>query len=172
MDRRTIGVVLSLVVAIAGGAADLYACGDKFLRLGRSPRYRAYAAVHPTAILIYAPASASRDAVREYEETLRRAGHRVQAVWNVPAFVEAISSTRVGIVISSVQDVARLKAHAADAPSRPAILPIVTRTSRAERAAIDRDYPHILEADWTKYEVLAELDHVMEARLRLMPALP
>jgi len=42
-------ITLSLICV----SADLSACGDKFLRVGRSARFKGYAAVHPASILIY-----------------------------------------------------------------------------------------------------------------------
>ena len=51
MRRRDfIGGLLAMTL---GRSVDLGACGDKFLRVARSARFRRYAAVHRVRILIY-----------------------------------------------------------------------------------------------------------------------
>ena len=54
MPRRLCVIILTIVTG-AAACADAFACGDKFLRVGRSARFRAYASVHPSSILVYAP---------------------------------------------------------------------------------------------------------------------
>ena len=164
MGRRAYLVIAVAVATFVAGTVDLNACGDKFLRIGRSPRYRAYAAVYPTAILIYVPASSTAAAVKAYEEMLARAGHRPQAVWTLQAFTEALGTEKYGIVIAGLSDASRLRDHVSTRPVKPAVLPIVHRPSKSQRALIERDFQHVLEAEWTKYETLAELDHVIEIR--------
>jgi hypothetical protein len=72
MHRRAI--VATLVASAIAGPIDLGACGDKFLRVGRSARYHRYAAIHPASILIYTPATASRKGIGDLEQLLKRAG--------------------------------------------------------------------------------------------------
>ncbi len=59
-------MVRRLVVAgVAAGLlaltyADLSACGDKFMRIGRGVSGKRYAALHPSPILIYQAGSLDR----------------------------------------------------------------------------------------------------------------
>ena len=73
---RLLYVVSLVVAAFASASADLCACGDKFLRIGRSARFRGYAAVHPSSILIYKPANSTPAGIKEFEALLKRAGHK------------------------------------------------------------------------------------------------
>ena len=63
--RRTFAVSLILIAMFAAGSVDLGACGDKFLRVGRSARFRRYAAVYPASILIYKPVDATPAGMKE-----------------------------------------------------------------------------------------------------------
>ena len=53
--KLVVGVVamVSTMGTMALTSVDLGACGDKFLRPGRSGRWQNYAAMHPAAILLY-----------------------------------------------------------------------------------------------------------------------
>ena len=74
MRRRAfIGGLLAMTV---GRSIDLGACGDKFLRVGRSARFRRYAAVHPAGILIYRPVNSDRAGIDDLKALLKRAGHK------------------------------------------------------------------------------------------------
>ena len=68
MRRRVF--IAGLIAATAAGSIDLGACGDKFLRVGRSARFRRYAAVHPAAILIYSPRNATREGIDELKASV------------------------------------------------------------------------------------------------------
>ena len=74
MRRRLfIGGLLAMTL---GRSVDLGACGDKFLRVGRSARFRRYAAVHRVRILIYRPVQSTPAGINELTSALKRAGHK------------------------------------------------------------------------------------------------
>ena len=50
---------IAVCVLFACGSIDLGACGDKYARVGRSSRLKAYAPLYPASILVYAPANAT-----------------------------------------------------------------------------------------------------------------
>lgn len=159
-------MVLGVVAAVSTVASvDLSACGDKFLRIGRSSRLSGYAAVHPSTILFFVPGQSKPSAVKEFETTLKRAGHRFHAVTTIAAFSEALATGQVDIVIAGMNDAPRLRTDASAAPSRPEILPIVHEPSRAVLASMQEEYGHVLKLPVTKHEALAEIDRVMESRL-------
>ena len=77
--RRLIPVLITCAAVFLQDAAA-QACGDKFLLLGRGVKFRrAYAAIYPALIVIYAPpqrhaAKAIRDP--RLQSDLKLAGHR------------------------------------------------------------------------------------------------
>jgi hypothetical protein len=167
--QRLLVTIASMIVMLGSGGTDLNACGDKFLRIGRSPRFKAYAAVHRASILLFVPPSATRSAVNEFESALKRAGHRPLTVRTMNAFSDALGATKYDIVIAIFPDAVRLKEYAAAASSKPDVLPILDRPAKAELAEAQREYGHVLKAGATKYETLAEIDHVMQGRLTGRP---
>jgi hypothetical protein len=103
-------LVVGLIATLTAASVDLGACGDKFLRVGRSARFRRYAAVHPASILIY----------------------------------------KLGAT-----------------PSKPGLLPILYKPSKAVEAEAEQQYaclikPHVM----TKYDALAEIDRFMQLQPR------
>lgn len=163
MYRRVI--LATLIGTFIAGLADLDACGDKFLRVGRSPRFRgAYAAVHPASILIYSPTTASRDGVKALETMLKRAGHRPQTVKAGTPIQPAITG-QFDLVIAAYVDVDRVQRELSSLPARPEVLPILYNVTNDTATEAAREYRHLLKPDaMNKAEALAEIDALMEAR--------
>ena len=119
-------IVTALLVATPAtwGIAD--ACGDKFLLLGRGMRFqRAYAAVQPANILIYAtsatrPERAIRDT--QFQKTLRQAGHQVSVIEDAELFRHAIRVSTFDIVLADVATAPAIDSMIANAPSHPRVL--------------------------------------------------
>src|SRR5262245_48802325 len=138
MWRRWL-VVPVLGAAMMASVADLDACGDKFLRIGRSARFPGYAAVYPAAILIYKPASATSAGIRELAALLKRAGHR-PAVVESGSVVDRASAASFDVVIATYADAARLREDLRTIPSRPDVLPILLDPSREVAAEAHRQF--------------------------------
>ena len=132
MPRRLCVLVLSLVT-IGFGCADAFACGDKFLRLGRSPRFRAYASVHPSSILVYAPRWTRRGIV-DFEQMLKRAGHKPVIVTTAAAMSQAFAGGKYNVVISNYSDTGAVAKELEAIVSRPALLPLMYKATKAEAA--------------------------------------
>jgi hypothetical protein len=163
MARRMM-LLFGTVAAIAAATAQVNACGDKFLRLGRSPRPNAYAAVHRAAILLYVPGAKAGD-VKEYESFLKRAGHRPAAVRDAAALSSALASEDYDIVITPVAQAGQLRDVLVSRRTAPELLPIVPDARKQAEAR----YAHVLHAGGTKYDALAEIDRVMAIRLGANP---
>jgi hypothetical protein len=158
-------IAAALLTTILASPIDLAACGDKFLRVGRSTRYQHYAAVHPASILIYSPATASREGIKELETLLTRAGHKPQAVAHGTAIQPSVISGQFDLVIAAYADAGRLETELAGIPSKPDLLPLLVKPTADTAAAAARLYRHLLKIDaMTKSEALAEIDEVMAGR--------
>jgi hypothetical protein len=162
--RRTF--LIGLIATITAASVDLGACGDKFLRVGRSARFRRYAAVHPAAILIVKPVHATRAGIEELKALLQQAGHRPVAVDTRTNVATALATAPYDLVIADYADAAQIRNDLETASSKPAILPILYKPTKAVEAEADSRYvclikPHAM----TKYDALAEIDRLMQLKL-------
>lgn len=148
-----------------GRSVEVGACGDKFLRVGRSARFRRYAAVHPAAILIYTPANATRNGIEELKALLKRAGHKPVALDRSASVAEALTVSAFDVVIADYADADRVEADLKSAASRAALLPILNQPDKAVESEAARQYEFLLNPQaMTKYDALAEIDRLMESR--------
>jgi hypothetical protein len=165
MRRRLF--IANLIGVTLGGSVDLGACGDKFLRVGRSARFRRYAAVHPAAILIYSPVNSTRAGIDELTALLKRAGHKAVALERNASVSAALGESSYDVIIGDYLDAHRLNADLQSAASRAALLPILNKSSKAVETEAMRHYPYLIKPHaMTKYDALAEIDRLMESRSR------
>ncbi len=124
-----IRTLIALMVAVAampmmGRSAE--ACGDKFLLVGRGVRFqRAYAAVHPANILIYARSNTNADrAIRDpqFHKTLRQAGHQLSVIEDATLFEHALRLSTFDIVLADLGEAPSIDPLLATATSHPKVL--------------------------------------------------
>ncbi len=164
--RRHLGVLMVTIVMMASAAADLTACGDKFLRVGRSSRFRAYASVHPSAILVYAPRW-TKHGIDDMEQILKRAGHRPVTVTTHDAMVKAVTDTKYELVIAMYPDAPTVKRELESVPAKPAVLPIIFKVTKAQAADAAATYACLLKPEkMTPFQALEEIDHALDLRLK------
>jgi hypothetical protein len=165
MLRRSCLVLLTLIIA-SSVWIDVSACGDKFLRVGRSARFRRYASVHPSSILVYAPRW-TRHGISEFEQMLKRAGHQALTVTTADAMSQAFVGGKYDMVITSYQDTASVTKQIETVPSRPALLPILYKATKAEDAEADATYRCLLKPEkMTPFQALEEIDRLIDLRLK------
>lgn len=161
--RRVLAVCLIAIATV--GTVDLGACGDKFLRVGRSARFRRYAAAHPAAILIYKPVNSTRAGIEELTALLKRAGHRPVAVDRGMDMSVALAAAKYDLVIADYSDADRIKNSFRAVSSKPEFLPILFKQSKAIEAEAEKQYVCLIKPDkMTKYDALAEIDRLMQLR--------
>ena len=165
MHRRQWVVILTLV-ALVSGCADALACGDKFLRVGRSSRFRAYASVHPSSILVFAPRW-TRRGIADFEKILKRAGHTPVIVTTTGAMSEAFDGSKYDVVIANYSDMRLVSREVESLRSRPALLPLVYKVTKAEAAEAATTYRCVLNPEkMTPFQALGEIDRLLDLRLR------
>jgi DNA-binding NtrC family response regulator len=166
MLRRLL-VIGSVTIGFVTVSADLSACGDKFLRAGRSSRIRNYAAVHPASILIYKPVNATTSGLKDWQKTLKQAGHTSHVVDHGTALTQAFAGAEYDLVIADYADASKVKAAAQALPSQPRVLPILHKPTKTLAEEAKKEYEHLINPDkMDKFQALAEIDHVMEMRLK------
>ena len=148
-----------------GRSIDLGACGDKFLRVGRSARFRRYAAVHPAGILIYRPVNSDRAGIDDLKALLKRAGHKPVVLDRTASVAAALAASPYDVLIADYLDADRLKVDLQSAASPAVLLPILTQPTKEIEIAATRQYPFLIKLHtMTRYDALAEIDRLMESR--------
>ena len=159
--------VIGLIAIFAASSVDLGACGDKFLRVGRSARFRRYAAVYPASVLIYTPGNATPAGIREFEALLKRAGHRPVVVDSGTSIPRALAAAPYDLVIADYADAGHIKDDLQSASSKPELLPILYKPTKAVEAEAEKQYVCLIKPhEMTKYDVLAEIDRLMQLKLK------
>jgi hypothetical protein len=170
--RRCVAAV-ACVAVFAIGSPILWACGDKFLLVGRGVRFdRAYAAVHPASILIVLPPKSVKSAaVRDARllTALKMAGHRVDVVQQPANLSEALG--RHDIVLAERTDASAARtaaaaggAAAAGRATQPSIVGVLEDPSSAALAAAHRELEYVLKTPDSLAHILNLLDDVMQDR--------
>jgi hypothetical protein len=160
-------LVIGLIATVTAGSVDLGACGDKFLRVGRSARFRRYAAVHPASILIYKPVNSTPKGIEELKALLKRAGHKPVAVDHGTSIPLALAAAQYDVVIADYADASRIKDDLQSAPTKPGILPILYKPSKAVEAEAEKQYACLIKPHaMTKYDALAQIDRFMQLQPR------
>ena len=162
--RHFIGGLLAMTLGLS---TDLSACGDKFLRIGRSARFRRYAAVHPAGILIYRPLNSTRAGIDELKGLLKRAGHKPVVLDRTASVSAALTAFPYDVIIADYIDADRLKVELRSAASRASLLPILNQPSKEIENSATQQYAFLIKPHaMTKYDALAEVDRLMDSRSR------
>lgn len=167
---RAFAPILIGCAAVSLMASDaLHACGDKFLLVGRGVAFRrAYAAVYPASIVVYAqPQRSAAKAIRDprLQADLKMAGHHVLVVENDGALARALESDRVDLVLTDVADADRMSKQAIDSPSKPTVLPVMYEPTKAEEKEIEARYQCRLTSSDRADRYLVTIDNAMKARV-------
>jgi hypothetical protein len=161
LRRISVGAVVAATLVCL--SPDLSACGDKFLRAGRSARFRRYAAVHPSSILLYAPAPAwTSKGVKEFEVMLQRAGHAPVTLRNAAGFAEALASRKFDLVIALYSDAVVIRTQLASTPAGPVLLPVLYRPSPEVAIEAASAYQSVIRVDkMDKFQALETIDELL-----------
>lgn len=164
MLRRMLAVGVLTTVFLP--AIELSACGDKFLRPGRSGRWQTYAAMHPAAILLYQSPTATPEVIKAWQAMLKKAGHRSEVVRAGDDFTRAVAAAQYDVVIADYSEADRLNVLLQAVPSKPGVLPFLNKPSPELVASAKRDYQQLLSAKMDQHETLVTIDSLMDLRLK------
>ena len=145
------------------------ACGDKFLLVGRGARFqRAYAAVHPASILVYARPNADKTssvADPQLLSALKLAGHKLQMLTDAAKVRDVLGAGGYDLVLTDFSDVAALDAQVQAAPSKPVLVPVMYKPTKAEVAAAEQQFACLLKASDRLSHSLGAIDDAMKVRV-------
>ena len=163
--------MLATAVLVSGmfflSGTGVSACGDKAIALGRGVRFqRAFAALKPGSILIYAGGNSNGAPVRrsELQSTLKLAGHKVQTVEDLVKLDQALASAKYDLILADVADAAAVARQIESKPSKPVLLPLIHKPTNIELAAAERQYSLLLKTPSKIGDFLATIDQAIKLR--------
>jgi hypothetical protein len=163
MLRRSL-VVLTVAAVIGSASADLNACGDKFLRAGRSAKNKGYASVFPSSILVYTP-HATDKGMKAMETFLKKAGHKPVCLKKDAELTQALTAAKYDLVIADYANTSGLKDRFGSLSIDPGLLPMLNKPTKIEEADARKQFKHLIKLeDMTIYDALEQIDEVMKLR--------
>ena len=162
--------VRGLVLLVAAGAAlqaggGVFACGDKFVRVGRGARYqRGYVALHPASIVLYMGSGAlASGTLKGIEPALKAAGHKVVTV-KADVLASTLRDGKHDLVLADVSDAPRIAPELKAAPNPPELLPVMRKPTPDALAEATKEWSCVVSDPGDKYEILTSIDKVLEKR--------
>lgn len=131
---------LVAVAAAAGllAGSDVFACGDKFLVVGRGTRYQRPKGARAASVLFYAsPASglAAMLKAMPVDAVLKREGHHSTSVTTPEQLAAALAGGHFDVVFSDAADVPTVERLLAGRSDAPTLLPFCDGEKAASAAA-------------------------------------
>jgi DNA-binding NtrC family response regulator len=161
---RKIPLALLMIATVFLGIAIVEACGDKALRIGRGVRFQR--ATHPASVLIYIPSNPTR--ASQVQSLLKKAGHKSYAVQREDNFSDALRSGQYDLVISDLDVAASLGKQIENSPSRPVLVAVVSDGTKAEVAAAQKQYSHLVKNPHRAERYLDAIEEALRSRVRLL----
>lgn len=159
------GVVLSLCVL--GQAADLAACGDKFLVASRGTRFqRAGLVRRPASVLVYAaPSSRMSGMVSQLgvAEALSKVGYRPTIVTDAGEMARQLRDGRWDLVLLDLADAAALASTGGPTPA-PAVVTVAYDATGDAIARARRTYEGVIKKPGRSRAVVDAVDDALFAR--------
>ena len=153
------------------GWRDVSACGDKFMIPGRGMTFlQAYKPTRPATIVIYAPSTTTADivATAKVASLLAFVGHHVTTVQSSGELNRQLTATKADVVLTNLSDATMLFAQAQLVPSRPTIVPVMAKVTKAEADACKKQFTCQAKTDKPE-QYLATIDTVMKMRAKATP---
>lgn len=164
--KHRIGLI-GLVAAVGlWTGADLLACGDKFLVVGRGTRYQRPKNARAASILIYANPSAGLQAALKglpVDSVLKREGHRSTTVETPEQLSAILAGGHFDVVFASSGDAAAVEKLLGTAPDAPVVLTFCLKGSDREQPTAGKSVS-CLKTPAKEWPLLEAIDKAVERR--------
>ena len=134
--KRRMGWIAFLAAAGLWAGADLLACGDKFLVVGRGTRYQRPKNARAASVLIYAnPATGLTAALKgvPVESVLKHEGHRSTTVQTPEQLSAILAGGRFDVVLAASGDAEAVEKLVGTAPDAPIVLAVCDKKEAARK---------------------------------------
>jgi hypothetical protein len=158
---------LAALVAAVGlwTGADLLACGDKFLVVGRGTRYQRPKNARAASILIYANPSAGLPAALKrlpLESLLKHEGHRSTTVETPEQLSAILQGGRFDVVLAASTDAPAVEKLLGGGPDAPVLLTVCDKANGQEPKEAGRSVSCALMAPPKAGSLLEAIDKAVE----------
>lgn len=136
--RNRFGLVAVAAAAGLLAGADLFACGDKFLVVGRGTRYQRPKSARAASVLFYASPASGLTAMLEampLNSVLKREGHHSTSVTTPEQLSAALADGRFDVIFADAADVPAVERLLGGRPDAPTLLPFCDGEKSASAAA-------------------------------------
>ena len=171
MRRILPGFVVVLGI-LCVGSSRTDACWDKSLGIGRGINFqRLLAGSRPAAVLIYhRPDSVALAAAKtsQLQTQLTKAGHKSYSVENMAQVTEALKTGTYDLVVADLADAASLKQQIEGSPSKPVLIPVASKQTKAELAAAQKQYKYMVKNPRDLDQYLFAIYEAMQGKPRIL----
>ncbi len=163
MRKVLLAIVAVLFVSVSVDPAG--ACGDKLLAMSRSiALYKAYAPWRIASILIYQVRGNSPLKDKQFQSSLKQAGHKVQVLNSADQLSSVLNGGKYDLVLAEISDADSLKDQLSSIRSGPSLLPILNKPTKNELAAAEKQYRVVIKVPAVFTEHLEAIDRMMKIR--------
>ena len=160
---------LALAALAAGfvflGADPAKACGDKLLAMTRSiGLFNAYVPWKSASILIYQGHAGSPLKDKQFQSSLKAAGHKVETLDAESQIDRKLSMGKYDLVLVDISDAVSVQQRLSSAPSGPAVLPILSKPTKNELAAAEKQYGAAMTIPAAFTQNLEAIDKILKSR--------
>ena len=146
-------------------AADLLACGDKFLVAGRGTRYQRPKNARAASVLIYAnPSSGLPTALGSVpvESVLKREGHRSTTVETLEQLSAILAGGRFDVILVARSVAAAVEDLLGGGPDAPVVVAFCVKASDPEPQQAGKSTPCALKVPPKERSLLEAIDKAVE----------
>ena len=167
MIRSLVHIVVALAFVVSAFGVSS-ACGDKFLVVGRGVKpMRLNLAMRPGSILIYEhkgaePGDAAADP--DLQATLVKAGHKVAVAEDTDTLESDLRTGKYDIIVATLSDALNLKQEAANAPSKPLVVPVLYNPTATAFSEAKAAFQFVLRTPGKTSQLLAAIDEALGQR--------
>jgi hypothetical protein len=124
--------------------------------------------LHPAVILAYPGMSASAAVIRglQSQPAFKKAGHRFLLVEDTAGLDNALKAGKYDVVVADIANANEVSQEVSTAASKPVLLPVAFKASRAEQSAAQKKYHCLLKAPGNTENYLEAIDQAMEWKLK------
>ena len=161
--------VLSIVLFLMS-FGNAFACGDKYLSVGRGARFqRGYVSHHPVSVAVFKSNVTAR---HDFLSRLSVAGHRLTVTDNAAKLDAMLATGKIDVVLADYQNAAMIESMLSTHQTKPIFLPVVDAGSSSTQDA-ERKYRCRLNTQSGKTEknFLAVLDEAIDEKLKGLPVI-
>jgi ABC-type amino acid transport substrate-binding protein len=156
-----------LLAALVLPDRNLFACGDKFLVLGRSVGYQSLLkASKPGTVVLYNTSSLPKSfSDGAFDLLMNVAGHQLRTVSDQASLTRALASGKVDLVLADTVTSRQINASV-NTSSTAVVVPIVMNTNSSERAVFEKEFGCMLRLPADARKVIDALDRAMKLRAK------